>query len=364
MSKKSSETNTSGKEKHFLMMINNPKDHGWTQQKLIDTAFAHGKVRYYVISDEIGAETHTYHTHFFVSYVNNHSIKAIWKAFAPCHFEVELRGTFSQIRNYVLKEGKKFDGTEKQKTRVAGTQHEWGDIPRDRRKVQGLDKVQARLDAGEDLDEVMLNVGIIKPQIEQGIKNYYMRLRDSETKGAIKDQKVFVHLGENKNYLKKALQSEITDYFIIKNYRHPFDNYTGQRVLFLDRFKGQMEYGDFLTIIDNIKVDVDARYNTKKALWNEVHIISNWSFNDILYAMLEKDKGEQSDFDIDEVLEKITEFHYHFKKNGHDCIMVIPAEQFLYENDILQQVEAIKSEDAIIIDAVYYDEDEEEEGAP
>ena len=53
------------------------------------------------------------------------------------------------------------------------------------------------------------------------------------------------------------------------------DHYIGEKILFLDEYKGELPYGMLLTICDKYKANIHARYRNIWALWDEVYIASN-----------------------------------------------------------------------------------------
>ena len=355
MTKKKTNKNTSGpRTRHFFITVNNPLEKGWTHEKLIATAKTNDLI-YYVISDEVGLEKGTPHTHFFICYKNPKSLEKKYKDFEGCDVEEKHDfSTFSQTRDYVLKQGK-YAGSSKEDTRVDGTQEEWGCLPRDRKSRLTNDQIEEKLEKGEDVNNILKDCGILKPQMEQGIRNYHMRLKDKEVP-MLKEQTVVLHLGECDNYLKKEIKKGLDDFFVVRNYRNPWDTYQGEKILFLDRYKGQFGYGDFLNIIDNLKVPIDARYQNKKSLWTEVHIITPWTLNEILIEMVAKDR--ENYFDINEVLEKINTIVYHFKKGNHSKVLEIPAREFIDTFILEQESEVIINDAATIIKEIYYDDAE------
>lgn len=354
MSKSKKGNSGSSRPRNFFITANNPQDHGWTHEKLIKTASANDLL-YYVISDEIGLEKGTPHTHFFICYKNGKSLEKKYKDFEGCDVREKYEfSTFSEVREYVLKTGK-YAGSDKEDTRVDGTQDEWGTLPRDRKKKTSTDQIERKIEEGEDINKILTGLGIMRPQMEQGIRNYHMKLKDKETP-MLKDQTVVLHLGDCENYLKNEVSKGLEDFYVVRNYRNPWDTYQGERLLFLDRYKGQLGYGDFLSVIDNLKYTLDARYANKKALWTEVHIITNWSLEDLILEMMKKDN--ESYLDINEVLEKITSIVYHFKKSNRLSVLEIPAKEFLTTLDLYRQSEAIKENSSVIVDEIHYSEEE------
>ena len=51
----------------WQLTINNPQQHGWDHEKIKDALQQIKPLVYYCLSDEVGLETHTPHTHIFLA---------------------------------------------------------------------------------------------------------------------------------------------------------------------------------------------------------------------------------------------------------------------------------------------------------
>ena len=56
--------------RRFFITINNPKEHGFTHDKLRNILNKMLSVIYWCMADEVGNETETYHTHIYISLKN------------------------------------------------------------------------------------------------------------------------------------------------------------------------------------------------------------------------------------------------------------------------------------------------------
>lgn len=63
--------------------------------------------------------------------------------------------------------------------------------------------------------------------------------------------------------------------FRVTDYAHPFDGYSGQKVLILDEFSGQIPFSQMLNVLDGLVTELSARYNNKWAAYDTVWVISN-----------------------------------------------------------------------------------------
>lgn len=69
--------------------------------------------------------------------------------------------------------------------------------------------------------------------------------------------------------------------FYVSQYKTPFDDYAGQRVLVLDEFKSQLGLQEMNGLLDRYKgVKLHARYHDALAAYEEVWVISNFSIRD------------------------------------------------------------------------------------
>lgn len=82
---------------------------------------------------------------------------------------------------------------------------------------------------------------------------------------------------------KTSLAVEIggTSYYRVTDYQHPFDSYSGEEVLILDEFDGEMRLSTLLNVLDIWPTVLPARYADRVAAYSEVVLVSNeapWSF--------------------------------------------------------------------------------------
>ena len=112
-----------------------------------------------------------------------------------------------------------------------------------------------------------------------------------------------------------------------------FDNYNGQKVLWIEDFRGEFKLQELLRLLDVYKAEVPARFNNAKALWEEVHVTS------VLTPQQCYPKACQDDYDrIEQLLRRITSVQYHFKdKYGQFYQLGFPPDTLL--NDMLIRVD-------------------------
>lgn len=328
------------RSREWQVTINNPLEKGFSHEKIVQAAEQVGKIRYYAMSDEIGLKEGTPHTHLYVYYQTAKSMSSIVRAFKIAHVEKPY-GSVTENVDYVFKQGK-WAGTEKEDTRVDGTQEEWGNRPRNyaTKMNSQMEEITARIENGEPLNDILLSLGAVNQKTVEAAEAYYERLKSREV-GILKKQEVYLHFGECGDFVKGTIKSRhLTDddFYAVRTYSHPFDNYNGQKILFLDRYKGQLPYGDFIAVIDNLKTELDARYRKKQSLWTEVHVVCNWDFEKILCEMSNKDKDM---YDLKEVLEKVDYMVYHFTKNGQPCSYLLNSIEYINDSIVMENIDFI-----------------------
>lgn len=81
----------------------------------------------------------------------------------------------------------------------------------------------------------------------------------------------------------------IADIYRVTDYRYPFDEYAGQRVLVLDEYDSQFTWENLLCYLDRYPIALPARYHNKQACFTVVWILSNKP----LHAQYESIAGER-----------------------------------------------------------------------
>lgn len=253
---------------------NNPEKYGITHETLKATMEQFTNCLYYCMADEIG-EKGTPHTHLFFVCANGVRFSTVKNRFPDAHIEM-ARGTNSDNKKYILKEGDKYK--DKKETSVEGTFEEWGELPIDRQGQRtDLDNLYDVIKTGanieeiiEDYPEYLLKIDKVQKAIDtMNAKKFKTELRD-------------VHV----TYVYGCPRSGKTSYFYgkkfdfnecyrISSYEHPFDSYSGEKVLILDEFRSSLKLEFMLNVMDRYPLQLPSRYNNKWASFNEVIIISN-----------------------------------------------------------------------------------------
>lgn len=254
---------------------------------------------YYCFSLEVGGREHTPHIHIFFCFENPRYGNKIKQIFPTAHIDY-CNGTNTSIRDYVYKTGK-WEDTEKEDTRINGTQYENGELPEE--KGQGertdLEYIKELIDNGYTPSRIL----DINPSFwtrEDIVRKMYFEKRRKETP-IKRDIEVIVHTGISGSGKSNVMTTIDEDNFcLVTDYTTGlFDKYEGQEYLFMDEFRGQIPYNQLLTITDGYKVPVHARYTNVLSLWNYIHItsvipIEEWYQNDNIRDTFEQLKRRVS----------------------------------------------------------------------
>lgn len=263
-----------------------------------------------------------HHLHMVLEVENSDSERFTYKQVQKIYgfnFHIEpTRGSKKEAEDYIYKRGKY---TEVGEQVLAMAQH--GELKGNQGNRNDLQGVQEMLDKGMTPNEIF-DTNIQFRRYEKMIKAAYYRKRDLETP-FIRPVSVTYHVGESgtgKTYLASQYVEKLgrEKLYYCADYNNGFmDNYSGEEILWLDEYRGQLPFGVFLSYLDKYKVEVHARYSNVLSLWNDVHISSVLPPERIYAHMI----GESYNKDLDsyqQLVRRIDYIIYHYKdKDGNYC---------------------------------------------
>lgn len=302
------------RHRRYLLTINNPGEK-WSHEKIREVLNGL-TLKYWCMSDEIGKEG-TYHTHiYFVVKTSAIRFSTVKGLFPTAHLD-PVMGTSAECRAYIRKEGKWAD-SEKAETSVAGTFEESCPLEEVSEPGQGtrsdLEKIEAMLKDGLTPAEIMAE-NFAYRRYERMIRSAYFDKRKRETK-PIREVKIHYLVGESgsgKSYTYVTLCEEHGEdhvYFLTDYNVGGFDLYCGEEILFLDEYKGQKTFADFLTLLDVYKNQIHSRFANVVALWDEVYITSVFPPEELYKKMVEE--SERGQDKQQQLLRRITDITYCF----------------------------------------------------
>lgn len=259
---------------------------------------------------EIG-ENGVHHSHLILEAKNQTRFSAIQKLYPTIHVEL-TRGSREQVIAYLNKSGKH---EEKSHTTVVSMINHGIIEANQQGKRSDLDTIQELLEAGLSPEKIMRQ-NLSYRKFSKMIKEHYYQMQ-IENAPLTKDMKVYWHLGvpgSGKSFrqvqLKKTFGTDSV--YVLSDYGiGGLDNYTGEPILFMDEFKGDIDYQTFLKLLDVYPNQVHARYSNIYALWDTVHISSIFTPSQI-YKMLVPDKKRKYD-PIEQLYRRIHTVVYHAK---------------------------------------------------
>lgn len=321
----------------WFAVFNNPKEHGYdgTPLEVIE------RLRDEWVSPEHPERTGAWmycisadglhHVHMVLEDTKPMRFSVIKKSYAVgMHFEA-TKGMKEQVEDYLLKRGKFEEKGEKiietvqvgeLKGRKSGTANE-----------STLDKIDSFLAVGMKPAEI-LAMGIRYYTYETIIRKAYIDRRVAEMP---QDRKIMVYWhtgksGAGKSYSCRKLRETkgADEVFLASDYANYgtslFDGYSGERVVFMDEFKGDIPYGLLLNILSELKHPIHCRYFNTYNIWEEVHITSVYTPFGIYQTMVEEDRQDKDPYS--QLKRRINYIVYHYCIMGSYGEITFPIEEF------------------------------------
>ena len=258
----------------FQLTFNNPLDHGYSHEVLKTTLNGFSNCIYWCMRDEIG-EQGTPHTHLYAAFKNAVEFTTMQQRFYGAHIEA-AKGTHQENRDYIRKEGKWLNDI-KHETGLPDTFEEWGNLPQetDRRQAQSA-QVLAMLDAGADNEEILRAFpSWIKNT--KSLDSARQALLEKQYRTKFRELTVCylwgkTGVGKTRTVMEKYGYENV---YRVTNYSHPFDSYTGERVMLFDEFRSDLPLKDMLKYLDGYPLMLPCRFSDKVACFETVYVVSN-----------------------------------------------------------------------------------------
>ena len=264
--------------RRFLLTINNPQEHDITVDTIKQTIEGMKSTTYYCIATEIG-EQGTPHIHIFICFSSPVRFSTIKKRFPAAHIDT-CKGTAQENRDYVAKEGK-WKSTVKSETST-GDFIEFGTCPDEKQgKRNDIVNLYAQIKAGatdfELLESNPQNMRLLsciehtrQTIAKENVKNSFRNLNVTYIFGA-------TGVGKTR-YVMESFGYE--NVFRVTDYKHPFDNYSGQDIICFDEYYEGIPIRDMLKYLDGYPLELPCRYANKWAAYTKVFILSNFTLDE------------------------------------------------------------------------------------
>jgi len=272
----------------WLLTFNNPAEHDYTHEKIIEAIESIASVAYWCMCDEVGSEG-TYHTHLYIAFQNPKMHTVLANVFPGAHRD-QAYGTSQQNRDYVAKDGEKFnkqpdgsydytdgDGKKHTGTNYGDTFQEWGELPREHQgKSRDVERIYSILKDGASNIEIVDAVPSAMLNLEK-VERTRSMLRDSEFASSWRDLQVTYIFGKTGSGKTRSVMDKYgyTNCYRVTDYHHPFDTYDGQDVIIFEEFRGGLKHGDMLNYLDGYPLLLPCRYFNRQACYTKVFIITN-----------------------------------------------------------------------------------------
>ena len=225
-----------------------------------------------------------HHIHMVLEDADNMRFSHIKKTYAVgCHLE-PTAGKKSQVEDYIYKRPP-YD--EKGERVLCCVVH--GEIVGRQGRRTDIERIDEMIASGMKPKEILAQKFGFR-RYEKMIRSACLDHRYREVP-TIRDVKVHFLVGASgtgKSYTYRQLCEEYgeDEVCLITDYANGgFDRYEGEKILFLDEFKGELPYYVLLTVCDKYKATIHARFQNIWALWDQVYIASVYAPED-LYALM------------------------------------------------------------------------------
>lgn len=268
------------KARDYLLTINNPLDHNLDRDKLI-TICQKLTPAYFCMSDEIGIEEKTPHTHVYISFTNARHFNTVRKAFDNVAHVDECKGSPDENRDYVFKEGK-WEADEKADTNLRETHYEEGELPeRHQGQRNDLTAISDDVKNGLDVYEIIekypnqaFNIDrlsrLVNLQKERQFRLVFREIHVTYLSGSTGS-------GKTRYVMEKYGYQNV---YRVTDYQHPFDSYNFEKVILFEEFRGDLPIKDMLKYLEGYPLQLPCRYSNKTACYTQVYLCSNISLDE------------------------------------------------------------------------------------
>ena len=256
----------------YCLVINNPLEKGYSHET-IKNILGEFSLVYWCMCDEIGQEG-TPHTHIFFIAKSGVMFDTVQNRFFGAHIEKAI-GTNEDNYNYVRKLGEKY--ADKAETNLPDTFEECGELPPDRKGANNLSsEILEMIQQGCSEYEILTTYpnAINKlPNIKQAIEI----INKEKYKNEKRDVKVHYIWGESGVGKTRSVMDTYgyANVYRVTDYKHPFDDYEGQKVILFEEFRSSIEIEQMLNYLDIYPVVLPCRYSNKIAMFDTVYISTN-----------------------------------------------------------------------------------------
>lgn len=260
----------------FQITINNPKDKGYTDEK-IEQIIAKSRVTFACFAHEIGGNG-TPHVHIYLLFGSARRFSTIKKKFPGAHIE-KTYGSAQDNIDYIKKQGK-FANTDKAETSVEGSYREFGTVPSNLSlEFSDMEQVVELLRQGYSVVEIIEAYPkyAFKVNSIEAVKQVFLAEKYRETMRPVEVTYKFgaTGTGKTRSIYKDYAPEEICRITSYGRNGVKFDSYKSEDVLVFEEYASQIPIEEFLVYLDIYPLMLPARYADKTACYTKVIITSN-----------------------------------------------------------------------------------------
>lgn len=237
--------------------------------------------------------------------------RIVAKMLGNAHLEPQ-RGKKEEILDYILKKGDKWK--EKGEDVLCVSDDMDGVVGMQGARTD-LGQIEDYIAEGYTPSEIM-DLKLSYRRYEKVIRDAFFAKRAAEIP-FLRDMYVEWHCGESgsgKTYFIKDLievYGEEEIYFVSDYEAGGLDKYNGEKVLFLDEFRGQIRFNTLLSMLQGYKSQFHARYTNIVGLWTKVYITSPLPPEQVYKKMVSLDDRENDS--MKQLFRRINKVVYHYK---------------------------------------------------
>lgn len=298
----------------WFCVFNNPAEHGYEGspqevcEKLRDEWVTNEPSRSgawaYCISDK-----GLHHIHMVLEDEHPMRFSCIKKSYCiGMHFS-PTKGTKKQADDYINKRG-----SFEEKGESIEFICYYGEIKGRQGSRSDIDLYYQRLKSGETVQDILKDSPKAYSRVDV-LKRMFYDIRSADTP-IVRPMKVIWHTGQTgsgKSFERVQLAESVGEdniFYLTAFNSGAFDNYNGQKILWIEDYRGEFKLQEFLRLLDVYKAEIPARFSNIKALWTEVHITSVLTPREVYPQACQSDNDR-----IEQLLRRITSICYHYKTN-------------------------------------------------
>ena len=318
--------------KSWFCVQNNPEEYGFTgtEEEITKQLIAlwisgeeteKGEKRSIAANFCVSAEG-LRHIHFVAESNKAMRFSKVKGVFQHAHLE-PTQGNKKQVEDYINKKG-----VFAEKGEIILYKEAYGEVNGSQGKRNDLVLIDALLSEGKTPSEIFEELGTSSRRYEAIVKSAYFAQRVKETP-RFRKVDVIWHVGVSGSGKSNCYKTDPRpdDMIFFRNAetigtRGGFDEYEGEKVLFIDELKGgHIKYSMLLTICDGYKTPISCRYKNGYQLWDEVHITSVFTVDE-MYKNMVKDEDKRID-SMAQIKGRISKTVFHYVLDCHNLAVVV-----------------------------------------